>query len=344
MKLLYLSAHEILEFDEVSLFLELGLDVFSYGAYIDPNTDRTNLLRPHIPNLKYTEEDMAAYHSIGARGFNRDNLPKDFIDRFDIIYVMHSPEWIYQNWHNIKHKIVIFRTIGQCVERQEQLLVNCRKEGLKIVRYSPMERKIPSYLGEDAGIRFYKDPAEFFGWNGKIKEIITLGQSMPERGEACNYEFFEMVTKPFPRKLFGPGNDKCPFWGGKLTLDELKKALRNHRVYFYCGTHPAPYTLNFIESWMSGIPILAIGPENGNAHYFPNHRLYEVDSLIENGVNGFCSDSVSALRAYIHELFYDYNGLARNISINGRKRAIELFGKETIKKNWEEFFRSLGAI
>jgi hypothetical protein len=32
-------------------------------------------------------------------------------------------------------------------------------EGLEIVRYSPMERNIPGYIGEDALIRFYKDPA-----------------------------------------------------------------------------------------------------------------------------------------------------------------------------------------
>jgi glycosyltransferase involved in cell wall biosynthesis len=43
------------------------------------------------------------------------------------------------------------------------------------------------------------------------------------------------------------------------------------------------------------------------------------------------------LRKYVSMLLEDYD-LAKRISTEGRKRAIELFGKEKIKEEWEKFF------
>ena len=39
LKILYCSTHTILEFDEISLFTELGHEVFSMGAYQIENKD-----------------------------------------------------------------------------------------------------------------------------------------------------------------------------------------------------------------------------------------------------------------------------------------------------------------
>jgi glycosyltransferase involved in cell wall biosynthesis len=62
--------------------------------------------------------------------------------------------------------------------------------------------------------------------------------------------------------------------------------------------------------------------------------------LIKNGVSGFVSDDIGKLHQYCQTLLAD-DKLARNISKQGRASAIKLFGKETIKKQWADFFNKL---
>jgi len=55
MKILYLSCHSVLEFDEVKLFHELGHEVFSPGSYVEP-LNPGDPMRPGIPGLIYDPE------------------------------------------------------------------------------------------------------------------------------------------------------------------------------------------------------------------------------------------------------------------------------------------------
>lgn len=342
MKLLYLSCHSILEYDEVKLFTELGIDVFSPGAYMDPSKGAGDDMRPEIPGLVYDPDDVAMWHSLAQPGIdNKELLTKEFVDRFDAIMIMHVPRWIMKNWEVMKHKTVIWRTIGQSISNQEAMLTPFRKAGLKVVRYSPKERTIPHYLGEDALIRFYKDPNEYGPWTGEDKKVVTFCQNMKARGAACSYDVFEQATRPFPRALFGPGNEGTSDFGhGKVSFERLKEEMTKSRVYFYTGTHPASYTLNFMEAWMTGAPIVAIGRKWGNANYFPGHDLYEVDSLIDHGVNGFCSNNLQELTSCCNELLTN-DELASKISQAARESAIKIFGKDTVANDWKNFFESL---
>ncbi len=339
MRILYCSCHSVLEFDEVKLFHELGYEVFSPGAYVEPLNPGDASMRPGIPGLVYDPDILASYHAIGAAHpgeDGKDHLTKEFVDKFDVVIVMHLPRWIKNNWQAMKHKRVIWRTIGQSINNTERELLSYRLDGLEIVRYSPMEANIPGYIGEDALIRFYKDPASFYQWEGNRERVITFCQSMQARGPACNFEFFREVTEPFERHLFGPGNEGYTWSTGKISFEQQKCELRDNRVYFYTGTHPASYTLNFIEAWQSGIPIVAIGPRNGNASYFPGHNLYEIPRLIQNGVNGFMSDDLNELRGYISLLLKDRD-IALQVGEKGRQEAIRHFGKDLIKASWKAY-------
>ena len=340
MKILYLSCHSILEFEEVSLLHELGHEVFSPGAYVEPANPGDASLRPAIPGLLYNTDILQKFHAIHNKfpgQDNKDHLTHEVVDYFDTIIIMHLPRWIQLNWNVFQNKRVIWRTIGQSISNVEHALKPYRKRGLQVVRYSPMERNIPSYIGEDAIIRFYKDPEQYENWNGNKERVINFSQHMQQRNRACNFTFFEEVTRPFNRHLFGPGNESAGDWAtGKVSYERLQKELRDNRVYFYTGTHPASYTLNFMEAWMTGIPIVAIGSKYGNADYFTDHNLYEVPNLIQNGIDGFVSDDPKVLQTWIRELFQDKK-LAISVSKKGRKSAIEFFGKEKIKQQWKDF-------
>jgi glycosyltransferase involved in cell wall biosynthesis len=339
-KILYLSCHEVLEFDEISLFHELGHEVFSPGAYVCNENRGNDTLRPSISGLVYDPNIVEQWNKLCAQcpgQDGKDHLTKEFVNNFQIIVVMHLPKWIINNWEAIKHKRVIWRTIGQSISQTEQQLRDYRNQGMQIVRYSPKETTIPGFIGQDALIRFYKDPEIYKDWNGKERNIITFAQSMKERDQACNYSLFEWVTRPFCRKLFGSGSEKVGVWGkGKVSYEQQLKELRDNQIYFYTGTHPASYTLNFMESWMTGIPIVAIGPKWGNANYFPGHQLYETDSLITHGVDGMVSDDPRELQHFIEVLFSN-DSLREKIGTAGRQMAIRHFGKSMISAAWDSY-------
>lgn len=336
MKLLYLSCHSILEYDELKLFEELDIDYFSLGSYVIP-TKPVDPIRPalmHQPDKWLTDNAPP-----------RDNIPQEFIDKFDVIVLMHAdtPEgnWIAQNWDKFKKdpkRRVIWRTIGQSTQRLEELMKPYRDQGLEIVRYSFKEANIPHTAGSDKVIRFYKDPGEFAGWNGADKMAITIAQDMKHRGEYCNYDAFEYFAKEFRVKLYGPHNENAgELNGGLLSYEEMKQRLRDARVYIYTGTQPASYTLNFIEAMMTGIPVVALGPKFATSLNLAGD-VYEIPDIIQNGVNGYWSDNLDELRKRIVQLLDDHQ-LARRIGNMGRETAIRLFGKETIKSIWKDYLK-----
>lgn len=327
MKLLYLSCHSILEYDELKLFEELGIDYFALGSYIDPQKP-VDPIRP--PLTKQVDPELLKIAP------DRRNIPKEFFDLFDVIVVMHIPEWIYDNWEKMKHKTVIWRSIGQSTSVIERKMWHYRQEGLKIVRYSPHEAYIPETAGADAIIRFYKDPEEFKGYTGTQRQIITLAQDMKNRAEYCNYDTFLKITEGLPTKLYGNRNEASgELNGGFLTYEGMKQIMRDNRVYIYTGTQPASYTLNFIEALMTGIPVVAIGDAFANSLNIAG-KTYEVHTIINNAVNGFVSNDINKLKEYARRLLDDER-LARRIGNMGRETAIQLFGKQTIREQWAKF-------
>jgi len=329
MKLLYLSCHAILEYDEVKLFEDMGLDYFSLGSYIDPQKP-VDPIRP--PLKKVVDPELLRNAPL------REAIPKSFADKFDVIVIMSMPKWVSLNWENIKHKRVVYRTIGQHTSKEEEFLKPYKAQGLQIVRYALKEKNIPSYAGEDAVIRFYKDPGEFNNWNGQNKRIITFAQNMKTRGEFCNYDTFVKFAQGFDAKVYGPKNeDSGDLSGGFQTYEEMRQTMRDNRVYFYTGTQPASYVLNFIEAFMTGIPIVAIGPAHATSLKL-NGDVYEIPDIIRNGVNGYWSDDISELRIYAERLLNDHEH-AKDISASARKTAISLFGKEVIWEKWRQFLR-----
>jgi len=333
MKIHYLSTHCVLEYDEVSLLTELGHDVFSNDAYADPRGNKS-LPRPGIKGAKHFKEfeELTRHHP-------KTRLPAELIEPFDCIIAMHTPEWISENWDRMKHKRVIWRSIGQSTKVVENMIRKMRYEGMQIVRYSPMEKYIPDYLGEDATIRFYKDPEEFCGWNGDKQRVVNFTQTLKGRRLCCHYDHVMQMVEGFPATIFGSGNDDLgPLNGGEIPYETTKKELRDNRVYVYTGTWPAPYTLMLIEAMMTGIPVVSIGRQMAENLKVERFKFFEIPEIIETEKSGFYSDEMNELRATIHRLLEDKD-LARQWGEAGRKRAIELFGKENIKNQWREFLK-----
>lgn len=336
MKILYLSCHEVLEYSEVRMFHDLGHDVFSLnGAYQNPGDDPARK-RPGIPGMRSDPRMLEL-----ALQCSRENIHPEIIEWADVILSMHMPQWILGNWPRMRHKRIIFRSIGQSTPDVEHALISARMDGLQIVRYSPRESEIPMYIGADATIRFNQRPEEYHGWTGVDNSAITFAQCARDRGTQCGYQLMDFIHSQIPDfTLYGNGNENVSFSGGLVTFARQLELLRRAGAYFSAGSHPASYTLNFMEAWMTGAPMVVAGPTWGHPQRsgYPQ-ATYEVHELVEHGVSGLVADTPQDMADAIQELRSD-SALQRTLSDNGREAAIKYFGEDTISAQWMEFLGS----
>lgn len=350
MNVLLLTSHSIAEYDDLRMLTDLGYDVFSIGAYTDPQhpTDdkRPALPAPAHPELatKCDEARVVNQAAYGDPGPNIDwakaRLHSDVIDWADVIIVHHFPErWIGGQWDRIKHKRVIWRTCGQSSPdgSLERLMAGFRVE---IVRYSPKERILPDFAGETALIRFGKYPSDYGPWTGDWPGVINVTQHMAQRGDACGYSQWMDATRGLARPMGGLPEDGPPppfampigagseeIGGtGLVTYPEMLGWLNRARAYLYTGTHPASYTLGLMEAMLTGIPTVTPGWDTGDRIL---NGLFEArDMLPRKPVR-------EAIPQYLKALLTD-RAMARRHGEETRQAGIELFDVAHVGPQWRE--------
>ena len=335
MKILCLSVHPVLEYDELRLFESMGHRVFSLGFYFHRAT--TTSLRPPLAETGWHRECVDAFTALGCNRVAGEvswQVTSSFCSMFDVVIVHHNHAFIEANWEALCVRPVVWRTIGQGLHWAENAARPYRERGIKIVRWSPEEQFIDGYIGADAVIRTAKDPEDWKGWDGSIPRIVTFNNNFRFRGEGLSFSFHQQVVASLPFDLYGLGNGDMPNWRGVATADEQQAILRNYRVAFVTGTNPAPYTLGFIEAWMTGIPVVHVGRQR-----FAGSQagVYEIDHLIEHGVNGFLVNEVAEAVALLTELVND-KARCQAVSEQGRRSAINYFGYATAQTEWAKFF------
>ena len=194
--------------------------------------------------------------------------------------------------------------------------------GCKIVRYSPVEQLATHYSGHDAVIRFGKSPDDFLPWAGELPQIVLFSHLIKARFPV-EYESVIKTLDGFPYKIGGAGNEDIPGSIGLVSYDEQIDLLKSSRVYLYGVGTFITYTLNFIEAWMSGIPVIVL--DGRNSHPPETFRFAEVQSLIEHGRKRILASTVEEARQFISALLADRQ-VAQAIGQEGRLAASSLFG------------------
>jgi len=339
MNVLLLTSHSIAEYDDLRMLTDLGYDVFSIGAYTDPLYP-TDDKRPAFPQFggPYAHNDFAdlcdeVRRDMGDPGPRIDwakaHIHDDILDWADAIIVHHFPEWwIVAQWDRLIGKRVIWRTCGQSSPdgSLERLMAPLRGEGLEIVRYSPRERFITDYAGEDALIRFGKYPSDYGPWEGDNAVVGNVTQNMAQRGESCGYSTWMRLTQGLPTMPAGPGSQALRGGIGGLTYDSMLRYLRSLRGYLYTGTHPASYTLGLMEAMLSGVPVVAPRWDVPA----PLSKMYEAPDITPR------KPTTDAIPEYFRALFDDRE-MARRHGEEGRQRAIELFDVANVGPQWKAF-------
>ncbi len=341
-RILIISVHPVLEYDERKLFSEIGFECFSLGFFSNFDGSSGASLRRAFEESDFTANCRDRFMRTGCKIVPTEkfaySLSREFAAYFDIIVVHHNYEFISHNWEAISDRLVVWRTIGQELGFPDQYLSPFRDKGLKIVRWSPQERHLEGYIGADAIIRAAKDNREFLNWKGG-GPIICFTNNFLERSSALNYDFFRAVADAEPIQLFGVGNEGIPEWSGLATYPEQLQLFSRATATFLTGTWPAPYTLGFVESWMAGAPVVHIG----KAVWAKTRAgiLFEVDQLIENGINGFIANSETEAVSYLRELNATPS-LAKDISTQARFAAERYFGWSRSTLDWLAFFSDCG--
>jgi glycosyltransferase involved in cell wall biosynthesis len=343
MRILYLSCHIVLEYDELRILNELGHDVFVIGGYMDPKNPHVNT-RPSLninANQNLIDQFNKMSHNNFLNGYDENKrsrvFTKEFLDNFDCIIVMHIQDWIEWNVELFKNRLVILRTIGQNTNNCELKLIDKVKNGLKILRYSPFERKLKNYAGEHGLIRFLKYKSDFLPRQNNIKQVITFGQSIKDRWKVCGGDYIDEISKQIPFKLFGPNNNNHPSFGGFLSYSEQLEQLAKNSAYFYTGTFPASYTLNFMEAMLSGIPIVSISHKL--SYDLIEEYPLETPSILDI-YDRKHFDDMSKIKDELFLLLED-NKLNELISQKQIKIANQLFSVEENIFRWKTFLNSI---
>lgn len=342
-KILYIGSHPWLERSDLIIFKSLGFDVFSTGTYINPQEPILDYVFPL--GWESNHDLVSQFRSSNPTYQNNDfkvplNLSKEFLNNFDIVVVSWWLKYIERFWGMLQGKIVLFQTIGQSDAKREKDLGKYRKKGVKIIRMSETESNFPHFAGADAIIDLAIDGSLYKIWTGYDRSVLTVNQMM-WRTKECNVTEYLKVIKGFPAKLYGRGNEsfKQDFNRGLISSKNLVDEFSKSRLCFSLGTKPAPVTLSFKQAMLSGCPVVTWGPVLGGAT--TGTRTYKAHTYIENGVNGFYSDSIEELRQFVRVLLEDHD-LARKISHNATITA-KRFDVHTIKYDWKKYFRELGV-
>jgi len=328
MRILYISCHAILEYDEVSLLGRLGHEVFPVGLYFGGRP--AEAYRPPLAWSAAQEALLKAFHASGCAYENREvRLTADFVRLFDLTIVMHELEVFERNWQALRVRPVAWRTIGQGADYMERRMAPYRDRGTYILRYSPAEASYRRYLGGDALLRFHKDPEEYRDWQGDEDIVLTFANDFRQRYPQT-FAAYERATKGLPAKLGGSGNDACANAIGLVPFEKQKSLLRSARVYFYASGLAIPYTLNFMEAWMTGIPVVALAPAAGGE----SGAHAEIPRLIEHGRTGLIAATPAEARDFLATLLAD-RALAARIGAAGREAAAGIFGIAPVSAAWQ---------
>ena len=335
MKILYVSVHAVLEDDEVRLFKSLGHEVFTLGVNFG-----FGAVEPFRESIAFSDGEkdfLGQFHAMGcsyrygAAFADEVAITAEFVALFDVVVVMHDLVFIEKFWDVLSLRPVIWRTIGQNIDGCEADAADLKARGMEIVRYSPVERHAVGYCGETALIRFAKNPHEFLPWSGRAAFVLTFCNALSQRYPVLADLYRDMVDG-FPTVLGGFGNEGLPGNAGILSPRQQADHYSAGRAYLYCSGAEIPYTLNFMEALMAGMPVVA-------ADFPPTHRFYEIPSLLDDGA-GIVVQTVDDGRRALTALLED-ESYARSVSEKARARGIELFSTDHIGPQWDRLFRTL---
>jgi len=165
-------------------------------------------------------------------------------------------------------------------------------------------------------------------YEGGLPRGVTLANGMQARPRIAGYDLFLRARGSIPLDAVGMGSEA--FGGlGDIPYRGLHRQIARYRFLF----SPMRYTslpLAVIEAMTIGMPVVALATT-------------ELPTVIEDGVNGYCSCDLDVLVDRMKTLIADRE-LASELGRNARATAQRRFGLDRFCADWSEALQVAVAI
>lgn len=337
-KVLYVSSfHPTLEYDELRILEELGLDWFSTGIYINPQkpigcVDRRGPL-PKEPNYDLINlflKDNPQYHYQCSATLARPQvkLSKDLVSQFDIILIVGYESNYTGNYSVLKDKQVFWREYDALPVSEANIHPFVLNNQVSIIRYMDNCRGIK--INGGYVIPPYVEKEVYDGWLGDTSFVLAFQSYTWERQQEPATQFFlQGIMKVAPCALYGDFAEvRHPLCRGKVSFEQQKLLYKKCKAYFTIpnGTNVA-YMYSQIEAMMTGCPVLTVG-KNLSSDIWKGEDLY-------NGSNGLATSDIKEAVDWLQQIFSN-RSFAEGVSQNSRTLALKHFSKEQALNRWRE--------
>jgi glycosyltransferase involved in cell wall biosynthesis len=158
----------------------------------------------------------------------------------------------------------------------------------------------------------------------RTKTVLSIVNQWQARDLHCGFRLWQRVANGLPTWVIGdnPGLSKPA-----RDVHELVDAYNTAGVYLNTTTLSSLPTV-IMEAMACGCPVVSTA----------TCLIPEV--MIQNGVNGFCSNDESVLRKYCQLLLED-RALAKKIGDAGRETVISKFGLDKFTERWNQLIRKV---
>ena len=189
---------------------------------------------------------------------------------------------------------------------------------------SPTSRQQWGFSEEEARVIQHGVDSQFFKpvRTNKINQVITVGNDMINRSFILGFDIFDrvIIKNNLPFKIIGdtPGLSRAA-----QHVFELKSLYDESTIYFN-PSRLSPLPMSLLESMSMGMAVVSTD----------NNLISEV---IENGVNGYKTNSESEQLQHIKRLLQDKDE-REELGKNARKTILEKFSLARFCKQWDEVF------
>lgn len=180
------------------------------------------------------------------------------------------------------------------------------------------------FYGIDGEVAWSQNPEIYKNWTGEIKRAMwtceRIGAPNDARYMQRGGRIWDKIHPYVKSKRYG-----LDFRLGTpiTSFEEMIVAYRLNRCYVECATNTI-LTDGLVEAMMSGMPPVV-------------YAAWEMDRVIEHGVNGFKSTEPREMINYISNLLEDYD-LAKKIGEKARETALELWGPKVTETVYHKAF------
>lgn len=186
------------------------------------------------------------------------------------------------------------------------------------------------FYGLEGDIAWSQSPEIYKDWNGKIERAMwtceRIGVPNDSRYMQRGGYIWDQIRQYIKAKRYG-----LDFrLGTPITaFEEIVNAYKFNRCYVECATNTI-LTDGLVEAMMTGMPPVV-------------YASWEMDRVIEHGVNGFKSKDIKEIIEYTNLLLGDYD-LAKEIGKKSRETALELWNPEVTKNVYHNAFKKASKI